>query len=142
MRWILLGLRLSIGSGRAGLLRTALMSAGAALGVLIVLACLANVSVASAQKQRAEARTPIHDESATAGLRMLAIDDAIGGRPLRRTVVAGVTEGAPRPPGIAALPRPGEIVVSPALAALIAPIRGRASASRSPWREPSRRPGS
>ena len=59
-----LGLRLSVGSGRAGLLRTALMSAGAALGVLVVLACLATVSVAEAQHARAEARSPVHTEGA------------------------------------------------------------------------------
>jgi hypothetical protein len=48
MRWVRLGLRLSVGSGRGGLLRAALMSAGAALGVFVVLASLATVSVAGA----------------------------------------------------------------------------------------------
>ena len=119
MRWVRLGLRLSVGSGRGGLLRAALMSAGAALGVLVVLASLATVSVASAQLRRAEARTPVHEEAGTTGLRMIEIDDAIGGRPLRRTVVAGVTAEAPRPPGLAAYPAPGTVVVSPALAQLI-----------------------
>ena len=119
MRWVRLGLRLSVGSGRVGLLRAALMSAGAALGVFVVLASLATVSVASAQLRRAEARTPVHEKAGTNGLRMIEIDDAIGGRPLRRTVVAGVTARAPRPPGLAAYPAPGQVVVSPALAELI-----------------------
>jgi hypothetical protein len=120
MRWVRLGLRLSVGSGRGGLVRAALMSAGAALGVFVVLASLATASVASAQLRRAEARTPVHEEAGTTGLRMIEIDDAIGGRPLRRTVVAGVTAAAPRPPGLAAYPAPGKVVVSPALAELIA----------------------
>jgi hypothetical protein len=119
MRWVRLGLRLSVGSGRGGLLRAALMSAGAALGVFVVLASLATVSVATAQLRRAEARTPVHEKAGTTGLQMIEIDDAIGGRPLRRTVVAGVTAGAPRPPGLAAYPAPGKVVVSPALAELI-----------------------
>ena len=120
MRWVRLGLRLSIGSGRAGLLRTALMSAGAAIGVFVVLACLATVSVASAQLARAEARSPSHAEGAASALHVFDVDDAIGSRPLRRTVVAGATPDAPRPPGVAAWPRTGEAVVSPALAALLA----------------------
>ena len=71
MRWVRLGLRLSVGSGRAGLLRAALMSAGAAIGVFVVLACLATVSVASAQKDRAEARAPVHTEGAASALQLL-----------------------------------------------------------------------
>ncbi|GIF78188.1 FtsX-like permease family protein [Asanoa siamensis] len=126
-RWVRLGLRLSLGSGRAGLLRTGLMSTGAALGVFVVLACLATVSVASAQLARAEARTPVHTERAASALHLLDIDDVIGSRPLRRTAVAGVTAGAPRPPGVAAWPRAGEAVVSPALAALLAEGDPRAS---------------
>ncbi|TDC83068.1 FtsX-like permease family protein [Micromonospora sp. KC606] len=121
-RWIRLGIRLSLGSGRAGALRTVLMSSGAALGVLIVLSCLSAVSVATAQQQRAQARTPQYAEEgvpASAPLRIIEIDDAIGDRPLRRTAVAGVVPGGPRPPGVAALPQPGEAVVSPALADLI-----------------------
>ncbi|MBF9130928.1 hypothetical protein I0C86_18470 [Plantactinospora sp. S1510] len=121
-RWVWLGLRLSIGSGRGGLLRTALMSSGAALGVLLVLGALATVSVAGAQHERAQARTPVWDETGASAttLRVTDIGDGIGNRPLRRTVVAGVTADSPHPPGIAALPRPGEIIVSPALRDLIA----------------------
>jgi ABC-type lipoprotein release transport system permease subunit len=121
-RWIRLGVRLSLGSGRAGLLRTVLMSSGAAVGVLIVLSCLSTVSVATAQQERAQARTPQYAEHgvpAGAPLRMIEIDDAIGDRPLRRTAVAGVVPDGPRPPGVAALPDVGEAVVSPALAELI-----------------------
>ncbi|MFY1693677.1 FtsX-like permease family protein [Plantactinospora sp. WMMB782] len=121
-RWIWLGLRLSVGSGRGGLLRTALMSSGAALGVLLVLGSLATVSVAGAQHGRAEARTPVRTENpaSPSTLRVHNIEDAIGGRVLRRTAVIGATPDSPRPPGVAALPAPGEMVVSPALRDLIA----------------------
>ncbi|MEN3611101.1 FtsX-like permease family protein [Plantactinospora sp. ZYX-F-223] len=121
-RWIWLGLRLSIGSGRGGLLRTALMSSGAALGVLLVLASLATVSVAGAQHERAEARTPVREEkpASPSALRIYDIEDAVGGRVLRRTAVVGATATSPRPPGVAVLPAPGEMVVSPALRDLLA----------------------
>ncbi|AVT40522.1 FtsX-like permease family protein [Plantactinospora sp. BB1] len=128
-RWIWLGLRLSVGSGRGGLLRTALMSSGAALGVLLVLASLATVSVAGAQHGRAEARTPVREENpaSPSALRIYDIEDVVGGRVLRRTAVIGATATSPRPPGVAALPAPGEMVVSPALRDLLA-TDGRAAA--------------
>ncbi|MDG4788494.1 hypothetical protein O7626_21575 [Micromonospora sp. WMMD1102] len=120
-RWSWLGLRLSVGSGRGGLLRTALMSSGAALGVLLVLGSLATVSVAGAQHERAEARTPVREEkpATPSTLRIYDISDAVGGRVLRRTAVVGATATSPRPPGVAALPAPGEMVVSPALRDLL-----------------------
>ncbi|GIG92906.1 FtsX-like permease family protein [Plantactinospora endophytica] len=121
-RWIWLGLRLSIGSGRGGVLRTALMSSGAALGVLLVLASLAVVSVAGAQHERAEARTPVRQEQPAdpSALRVYDIEDVVGGRVLRRTAVTGGDATSPRPPGVAVLPAPGEMVVSPALRDLLA----------------------
>ncbi|GAB3983640.1 FtsX-like permease family protein [Plantactinospora veratri] len=121
-RWIWLGLRLSIGSGRGGLLRTALMSSGATLGVLLVLGSLATVSVAGAQHERAEARTPVREEkpAGPSALRIYDIEDVVGGRVLRRTAVMGGDATSPRPPGVAVLPAPGEMVVSPALRDLIA----------------------
>jgi hypothetical protein len=126
-RWVWLGLRLSLGSGRWGLVRTALMGSGAALGCLVVLGCLGAVSVASAQLERAEARAPVYLPDDGTGnfaampgdLRVIEIDDAIGSRPLRRIAVGGASADSPRPPGISALPAPGEAILSPALARLV-----------------------
>ncbi len=136
MRLVVLGLRMSVGSGRGGLLRTALMSSGAALGVLLVLASLATVSVANAQNERARDRSPVYavdgeyssdtdggsrfDRPAEVGAtRLIEIDDAIGHTPLRRIVIGGARADTEVPPGLGRLPAPGEIVVSPALAELI-----------------------
>jgi hypothetical protein len=137
MRLVLLGLRMSVGSGRGGMLRTALMSSGAALGVLIVLAALASASVARAQDERARGRSPVYategdyssdtdggsrytaDPVVAGATRLIEIDDAIGHTPLRRIAIGGATAGTEVPPGLARLPAPGEIVVSPALAELI-----------------------
>lgn len=114
-----LGLRLALGAGRAGWLRTVLMSCGAAAGVFVLLACLAGLSVAQAQQRRAEARSPVLAHQEAGGLRLIEINDVVGERPLRRIAVGGATAGSPRPPGLRRFPVPGEVVVSPALAALI-----------------------
>jgi hypothetical protein len=137
MRLVLLGLRMSVGSGRGGLLRTALMSSGAALGVLLVLASLATASVADAQNARARDRSPVYAPGGeyssdtdggsryddrpvdTGATRLIQIDDAIGHLPLRRVVIGGAGPGTEVPPGLDRLPAPGEILVSPALAGLI-----------------------
>ena len=138
MRPVRLGLRLSIGSGRGGLVRTGLMSSGAAIGVLLVLACLAAVSVSAAQNGRAQGRSPVYAADAsgyssdtdggsrweeepvrTDRPRLVEIDDAIGHTPLRRVVIGGRMSTTELPPGVARFPAPGEIVVSPALAELI-----------------------
>ncbi|MEV0392025.1 FtsX-like permease family protein [Polymorphospora rubra] len=118
-RWLWLGLRLSVGSGRAGVLRTVLMASGAAIGVFAVLAGLAGATVAASQQERTGARTPVRAENGPGQLRMIEIDDGIGTRALRRTALTGATADSPRPPGVDAYPGPGEVVLSPALADLI-----------------------
>lgn len=135
MRWLRLGLRMAAGAGRGGLARAALMATGTAVGMLMALAALAVPGVHDAQVTRAQTRNPVPvndcggptTESAVGvtrpvpctGLRMVERDDAIGTRTLRRVVVADATALSPRPPGLAAYPGPGEIVVSPALAELL-----------------------
>ncbi|MEV7227343.1 FtsX-like permease family protein [Polymorphospora sp. NPDC051019] len=118
-RWLWLGLRLSVGSGRAGMLRTVLMASGAAIGVFTVLAGLAGATVAVSQQERTGARTPVRVENGPGQLRMIEIEDGIGTRVLRRTALTGATADSPRPPGVDAYPGPGEVVLSPALADLI-----------------------
>jgi hypothetical protein len=125
---IRLGLRLSLGSGRSGLLRTALMGLGAAIGVLIVLASLSVPTVAAAQQSRAEARNPLYVPQAGGparrtdgpGLHMIQIEDAIGTRLLVRIGVRGATPDSPLPPGLASYPAVGELIASPALQRLLA----------------------
>jgi hypothetical protein len=89
------------------------------LGVFLVLGAMAVPLVSDAQRERAYARTPVIDESQATGLKMTVIRDAIQGRQLMRVATADVQPTGPLPPGVSALPRPGEVVVSPALRALI-----------------------
>jgi hypothetical protein len=126
-RWIWLGVRLSLGSGRAGWARTVLMASGAAVGTLVVLAALAGSSAYGKQHERDQARTPTFPDLAASsksrepvtGLTFGGGYDAIGARQLIRVAVGGATPASPLAPGLRAYPGPGEAIVSPALADLI-----------------------
>lgn len=122
-----MGVRAAAGVGARGALRVVLMGAAAAVGCFLVLAGLALPGVVDAQQARRSARAIVDTASgetptiadSSGGLRMAAIEDAVDGRPLLRVATAGVTADAARPPGVDALPLPGEMVASPALAQLI-----------------------
>lgn len=127
-RWIFelgLGARMSVAGGRAGWARLALIAAGTGVGVALLVCMAALPSALEASSARKEARTEAinserdlarGDDTMLIGLATTAFrDDAIHGRMLQ-------PEGSrpPVPPGLTTLPRPGEMVVSPALRQLIA----------------------
>ncbi|BEL03346.1 ABC transporter permease [Actinoplanes sichuanensis] len=127
-RWIFelgLGARMSVAGGRAGWARLALIAAGTGVGVALLLCIAALPSALEASSAREEARTEAidserevarGDDTLLLGIATTTFrDDAIHGRMLQ-------PEGTrpPIPPGITALPKPGEMVVSPALRQLIA----------------------
>jgi hypothetical protein len=126
-RWIFelgLGARMSVAGGRAGWARLTLIAAGTGVGVALLL-CMATLPAAlDASSTRESARTEALDSERTVergdGSMLIGIatttfrDDAIHGRMLQ-------PEGSrpPIPPGVTALPKPGEMLVSPALRQLI-----------------------
>ncbi len=120
---IRLGLRLTLGSGREAALRVLVTAAAVALGVGLLLACLAGVNGLHAQTGRgawldtpAQASRPA---SASGGLWWLPGTDQFGSQVIDRVDVAAAGPGAPVPPGMAHLPGPGEYDASPALSALL-----------------------
>lgn len=119
MRWLRLGLRLSLGSGRAGLGRMALMATGATIGSLVVLASLAAAAVYGAQSDRSLAREPRHAEPDGHGLVFARADDHIGDRALTRVAVARASADSPLAPGLSRYPGQGEAIISPGLAELL-----------------------
>ncbi|WP_223766603.1 ABC transporter permease [Streptomyces huiliensis] len=137
-RWIrdlCLGARYAVAGGREGLLRTALTAVGVGLGVALLLLV---ASVPSALADR-HARETARSVGVTGEFRDPAEPDARRGpdtllyqevrtdfhdKPVTGGLLAPDGPDAPRPPGVDRLPEPGEMVVSPALAALLASDRG------------------
>ena len=119
---IRLGLRLTLGSGREAALRVLVTAAAVALGVGLLLTCLAGVNGLHAQTDRGAwldtSAQVSRQTSASGGLWWLSGTDQFGNQAIDRVDVAAAGPGAPVPPGIAHLPGPGEYDASPALMAL------------------------
>jgi hypothetical protein len=120
---IRLGLRLTLGSGREAALRVLVTAAAVALGVGLLLACLAGVNGLHAQADRgawldtsAQASPPT---SASDRLWWLSSTDQFGNQEIDQIDVAAAGPNAPIPPGLGHLPGPGEYYASPALTKLL-----------------------
>jgi hypothetical protein len=120
---IRLGLRLTLGSGREAALRVVVTAAAVALGVGLLLACLAAVDGLHAQTDRgawldtsAQASRPT---STSDQLWWVSSTDEFGNQEIDQVDVAAAGPNAPVPPGIPHLPGPGEYYASPALTTLL-----------------------
>jgi len=120
---IRLGLRLTLGSGREAALRVLVTASAVALGVGLLLACLAGVNGLHAQTDRgAWLDTPAQASRPTSisnGLWWLSSTDQFGNQAIDRIDVAGTGPNAPVPPGLPHLPGPGDYYASPALTTLL-----------------------
>ncbi|MDI1460417.1 hypothetical protein QEZ54_05505 [Catellatospora sp. KI3] len=115
-----LALRLMRGGGRSGMVRLALMIVGIAVGVIAAALVAAMPGVLADREQVLAARAPLLVENPDAVRFLFAqYDDVWRGERLGRIFLAQVAGDAPAPPGLKALPQPGEIMVSPALARLL-----------------------
>ncbi len=139
---IRLGLRLTLGSGREGLLRVLVTAAAVALGVGLLLAALAGGSGLQAQTDRgawldtaAQASGSTSGTSTSYRLWWLSRVDQFGSQTIDRVDVASAGPNAPVPPGIAHLPGPGEYYATPALTALIASHPANELRDRFPGRQ-------
>ncbi|WP_436737611.1 FtsX-like permease family protein [Streptomyces sp. BBFR102] len=119
MNPLVLGLRLVLRGPRATRVRFLLMTLGCALGVACLAAALSIPAILSAHDGRAAVREP--RKGPGSGALALERKDPFGSRPLTRIFLAPPDEGtAPVPPGVERVPRPGELVASPALRDLLA----------------------
>jgi hypothetical protein len=121
---VLLGLRIALAGGREARARIGLMAGGIALGVLLLLVALTVLPAVQGRVDRyawhrTDAATPA---SAPDPAVWLPVTDRFAGRDLVRVQVAALGPRPPVPPGLERLPAPGEVVVSPALADLIATV--------------------
>ncbi|GAA0549793.1 ABC transporter permease [Paractinoplanes ferrugineus] len=121
---IRLGLRMAVAGGRAAVARLAIIGAAVAIGVGLVLAALAGTTAVQRQNAHYGWLNSAHAEAATgpsaADPAWWAFrEDYFRGRSIARIDVAVTGPHAPVPPGLSALPGPGEYAVSPALAELL-----------------------
>jgi len=120
---IRLGLRLTLGSGREAALRVLVTAAAVALGVGLLLACLAGVNGLNAQTDRGawldSAAQTSGLTSAPNQLWWISGTDQFANRVIDQVDVAATGPTSPVPPGIAHLPGPGEFYASPALTSLL-----------------------
>ncbi len=118
MRDLRLAARLVAGGGRAQVARLALMTVGLAFGILALLLVIQVPQVLHGRDEVLRSREPVPATGAQRGeLTVFANHGSWHGRPLLRVFVSGPAD-ALTPPGVAALPRPGEVVLSPAAARL------------------------
>ncbi|RFU86704.1 ABC transporter permease [Streptomyces triticagri] len=135
-----LGMRFAVTGGREAWVRTALTAIGVGLGVCLLLVTTAIPSALSSRDARGDARNdtrfaekvmPAADDT----LVVSAVDTEYRDKNIRGRLVAPDGPKAPLPPGVSAYPKPGEMVVSPALAELLESDDGKLLADRLPDRQ-------
>ncbi|MFC4585649.1 FtsX-like permease family protein [Sphaerisporangium corydalis] len=132
---LVLGARLAFAGGRDGWTRTVLTAVGVGIGVALLLLAAAVPGALQARHDRGDARDdtrfsapPLHAGPGT--VLVAQVDTSFRGTPVRGRLVRAEGPKAPVPPGVAALPLPGEVVVSPALRDLLGSPDGRLLAPR------------
>ncbi|MFF9123575.1 ABC transporter permease [Streptomyces sp. NPDC014889] len=134
-----MGARFAFTGGREGWLRVVLTAVGVGLGVALLLLTTAIPSALSVRHDRSEAREDYTysqnpPQKADDTLVIADIDTTYGEKEVRGRLVEPEGPRAPLPPGVAAYPKPGEMVVSPALRELLDSGSGRLLRERLPYR--------
>jgi hypothetical protein len=139
---IRLALRLTVGGGRESVARILITAAAVALGVGLLVSALAALSAVNTQTLRTSwidsTGSPRHSAPATPGASpawWLESYDGYGSQEIDRIDVAALGPRSPVPPGIPALPGPGQYYASPALAALMRSVPAAQLADRFPGRQ-------
>jgi hypothetical protein len=137
-RWaeLALGVRFAVAGGRDGWLRTGMTAVGVGLGVALLLVASAVPTMLQARDSRGEARSTFGRQVEKPGATLLVgeADTVWRDADIRGRIVQPEGLGAPVPPGLSALPAPGEMVVSPALAGLLTAPDAAALRQRLPYR--------
>ncbi|MCC8244267.1 FtsX-like permease family protein [Saccharothrix luteola] len=128
-----LGVRLAVGGGRTSWVRLALTGAGIGLGVAVLLAASSVTTVLTERAERQSAAGPVYAEEVSGDvLYMTFWNTDYRGVAITGNFVRGTGTGAPVPPGTSRVPGDGEILVSPALADLLAAPDGELLRERFP----------
>lgn len=137
LRELLLGARMALAGGRSGLARAALTALGVGLGVAMLLAAVSIPHMMQARSDRGAARADQNygmqvertERSTLVGTAETEYRDT----PIRGRLLQPEGSRPVVPPGLTALPRPGEMVVSPALARLLVTPEGALLRERLPY---------
>ncbi|MEV5380276.1 FtsX-like permease family protein [Streptomyces nondiastaticus] len=144
LRDLRMGARFTVAGGREGLLRAVLTALAVGLGVAVLAIAASVPTLLDERDRRAAARQvdaplefeqPGHEPRRSGST--LVYRDA--GTDFRDKKVGGALlrpegDGAPVPPGVTDLPRPGEMVVSPALGRLLGSEAGKLLRERLPYK--------
>ncbi|MFU8870909.1 FtsX-like permease family protein [Micromonospora sp. SL4-19] len=120
---LLMGARMAFSGGREGWTRTVLTALGVGIGVAMLLLAAAVPGAIDARHVRGAAR---YDQiarpelpAAANTLLVVPVDTTFRNHSVRGRILHPEGPDAPVPPGLTALPRDGEVVVSPALRAVL-----------------------
>ncbi|MFB6572419.1 ABC transporter permease [Streptomyces noursei] len=134
-----MGVRFAVGGGREGWIRTLLTALGVGLGVTLLLAASTIPAIQAHRTERRLAATPTEADGPLApGASTLVVADLrtqFRDRPLTGRMLRPDGPAAPAPPGVAALPKPGEMVLSPALREFLAEPGNALLRQRLPFRD-------
>jgi hypothetical protein len=117
---LVLGMRMALVGGRSGVVRAVLIAVGVGLGVACLLFAASVPAMMQAHRARSAARDVVSydgppvqqsDSSILIGI----VDTAWRDQGIRGQLLQPEGPHAPVPPGVTALPAPGQLVVSPAL---------------------------
>ncbi|MGC5022526.1 FtsX-like permease family protein [Micromonospora sp. DT47] len=120
---LVMGARMAVTGGRDGWTRAVLTALGVGIGVALLLLAASVPGALQARQARGDARDDLRmgGQLAAAADTLLVspVDTEFRGRPVRGRLVHPEGPDAPVPPGLTALPAPGEVVASPALRDLL-----------------------
>ncbi len=136
-----MGVGFAVTGGREGWTRTLLTAVGVGLGVALLLLTTAIPGALGARDDRGRGRDELAGrvrQAAENTLLVGTIDTTYKGDEIRGRALRAEGPRAPIPPGLSRLPAPGEMVVSPALADLLASKRGALLKERLPYRTAGR----
>ncbi|MEU6364503.1 FtsX-like permease family protein [Streptomyces sp. NPDC046931] len=138
-RDLAMGARFAFTGGREGWVRLLLTAVGVGLGVALLLLTTALPGALAARHDRDKARADhtYSQEVRPKGDNTLVIadiDTTFRSKDVRGRVMEPEGARAPLPPGLERFPKPGEMVVSPALKTLLASGEGRLLRDRLPYR--------